>query len=757
MFVAAVSGLPAYLSVVANAFLQDQLSPLLWIYTLGYAWFVLLLVLPGINAPLRAALFLAATYAIAAASFARVGLAGSGRLYLVFLPAAATILIGAGAGYVCLGVSLAVYAGFALLARLGILTLWLTQAENPLSLGFWIEAGVALAVFLVTLTTLLERFTAKHIQTLSTSTRVTRELEKAYSSLEQRMRDRTREMALLNSVAAVVSGLVDLPEILRVSLEKTMEAFGISAGGAYGLEEGSGNLVLLAHKGLSDEFIGKTSRLDLGTALGGRPLNLELPLSWAVADYPSGALKGFIEAEGLTQVVGVPLVAKGKIVGGIVLNTREDRTLSAEEESLLIAVGQQIGLAIENARLLELERAQHAEAHRRQEVAEGLRETLAVLNSDTPLERTLPFIITQACRLMQCDASSLFQLESPDGMLSIRAACGLDEEYVRSVRFAPGEGGAGRALVQRQPVAVPDAALVLAGNASDPRMGSTRDRESLAQMVRTGFRAILSVPLIVKNEGYGGITFYYRSPRKFTDEEVELATSIGVQAAMAIENARLRTQAEESAAVEERNRLARELHDSVAQSLYSVTLYAEAAARLIGSGHAEEAAGHLRDLGATAREALREMRLLIFELRPPELETRSLADAIQTRLDAVESRGGLAVQFQVDGTERLSRQCRQELYQVAQQALNNALKHSRAQSVTIRLEFGETETRLSIRDDGVGFRLEQAQNSGGVGLRSMRERVERIGGSLAVNSDPSGGTAILVTAPPGAPGSCRGD
>jgi hypothetical protein len=218
MFVAAVSGLPAYLSVIANAFLQNQLSPLLWIYTLGYAWFVLLLVLPGIDVPLRAALFLAATYAIAVASFARVGLAGSGRLYLVFLPAVATILIGAGAGYACLGVSMAVYAGFALLARLGILSLWLTQAENPLSLGFWIEAGVALAVFLVTLTTLLERFTAKHIQTLSTSTRVTRELEKAYSSLEQRMQDRTREMALLNSVAAVVSGLVDLPQILRVSL-----------------------------------------------------------------------------------------------------------------------------------------------------------------------------------------------------------------------------------------------------------------------------------------------------------------------------------------------------------------------------------------------------------------------------------------------------------------------------------------------------------------------------------------------------------
>ena len=284
---------------------------------------------------------------------------------------------------------------------------------------------MALCVFLVTLTVLLERFTAKHIHTLSTSTRITVELEKAYASLEHRMQDRTREMKLLNSVAAVVSGLVDLGGILAVSLEKTMEAFGIEAGGAYGLEEETGSLVMLAHKGLSDGFVVQTERLDLVNALAGRDLNLDQPLSWAVGDYPDGPLRQAIEAEGLKTIIGVPLAAKGKLVGGLVLNTREDRVLSSEEESLLIAIGQQVGLAIENARLLELERVQHAEAHRRQEVAEGLRETLAVLNSDSPLQKTLNFIITQACRLMQCDASSLFQLETPEGPLSIRASCGL--------------------------------------------------------------------------------------------------------------------------------------------------------------------------------------------------------------------------------------------------------------------------------------------------------------------------------------------
>lgn len=747
MLVGAASGLPAYLSVIANAFLNAQLTPLLWVYSAGYVGFDLLIFIPRIDVPVRAWLFLALTYAIAAASFARVGLAGSARLYLVFLPAAATILIGARGGYICLAISLALYAGFAALARAGILSRWLTESRNPLDLGFWIEAGVALGVFLVSLTVLLERFTTKHIQTLSTSTRVTLELEQAYASLERRMQDRTREMGLLNSVAAVVSGLVGLGEILKVSLEKTMEAFVIEAGGAYWLEEESGTLVMLAHKGLSPGFVEQTARLDLVSALAGRELNLEQPLSWAVADYPDGPLRRSIEAEGLKQIIGVPLAAKGTLVGGLVLNTREDRDLTSEEESLLIAIGQQIGLAIENARLLDLERAGRTEANRRREVAEGLRETLAVLNSDSPLQKTLNFIISQACRLMQCDASSLFQLESPEGPLAIRAACGLDPAYTTGVRFSPGRGGAGRALAERKPFAVPDAGEFIHALMRDPSPGAREDREGLQRMIETGYRAILSVPLIVQNEGYGGITLYYRSPRRFSDEEVQLATSIGVQAAMAIENARLRAQAEQTAAFAERNRLARELHDSVTQSLYSVTLYAEAAARLLGAGKTVEAAEHMRELGTTAREALREMRLLIFELSPPALETGSLADAIQTRLDAVESRGGMAVQFHVEGTERLGKECRQELYQIAQEALNNALKHSRAQAVKIHLQFGEKETRLEISDDGVGFKLELAQKSGGLGLRSMRERVQRIWGTLSVDSIPAGGTKVSVVMP----------
>ena len=262
-----------------------------------------------------------------------------------------------------------------------------------------------------------------------------------------------------------------------------------------------------------------------------------------------------------------------------------------------------------------------------------------------------------------------------------------------------------------------------------------------------GFRALLSVPLYVKDVEYGEITLYYRAPREFSEEDIQLAVSVAGQAALAIENARLRGQAEQTAAFAERSRLARELHDSVTQSLYSITLYAEAVARMLAAGAGPEAVEHLHELRATAQEALREMRLLIFQLSPPALDTGGLAGALQIRLDAVESRGGVKVDLQVEGTENLEPRTRQELYHVAQEALNNTLKHARAQSVSIRLSFRDGEASLEVSDDGCGFEPEKTERSGGLGLRGMQERAQQIGGALRIESAPGKGTTIRVSVP----------
>jgi len=233
-------------------------------------------------------------------------------------------------------------------------------------------------------------------------------------------------------------------------------------------------------------------------------------------------------------------------------------------------------------------------------------------------------------------------------------------------------------------------------------------------------------------------------------EEIDLAVTFSDQAALAIENARLRGRVEENAALAERSRLARELHDSVTQSLYSVTLYAEAAARLLTAGKGAEAASHLRELRDTALEALREMRLLIFQLRLPALEKSGLAGALQARMDAVESRLGIHAEMRLEGLDLASRvpfSVQQELYYVAHEALNNVLRHARAAHVIVGLKFEEAVVSLQIEDDGIGFTPQTAVQGGGLGLDGMLERAKRVGGELTMESQSGSGTRIAIRVP----------
>jgi signal transduction histidine kinase len=212
---------------------------------------------------------------------------------------------------------------------------------------------------------------------------------------------------------------------------------------------------------------------------------------------------------------------------------------------------------------------------------------------------------------------------------------------------------------------------------------------------------------------------------------------------MAAEEALRQTEAEK-AVVDERNRLARDLHDSVTQALYATTLYADASTRLLSSGQVDSAADNLRKLRRTAKEALGEMRLLIFELRPPVLEEEGLAGALQIRLETVERRSGLKTDLHVSGNVRPAPEVEEGLYRIAMEALNNALKHAQAQSVQVSLWLEPASAGLEVVDDGVGFELATGEPRGGLGLRGMAERAEKLGGALSVESSPGEGTRVSV-------------
>ncbi len=212
---------------------------------------------------------------------------------------------------------------------------------------------------------------------------------------------------------------------------------------------------------------------------------------------------------------------------------------------------------------------------------------------------------------------------------------------------------------------------------------------------------------------------------------------------MQVEQA-LRQSEREKAVVDERNRLARDLHDSVAQSMYGVTLLAEVVSQLLSSGQAHRVGEYLGELKETAKESLAEMRLLIYELRPPVLEDEGLASALQARLEAVENRAGLETEFRLDGVLALDSQVEEALYRIAQEALNNVLKHAQARRVVVSLSQNEHAITLEIADDGIGSNLAKVRQGGGLGLRGMEERAAEIGAHLEIESAAGSGITVRV-------------
>jgi signal transduction histidine kinase len=260
-------------------------------------------------------------------------------------------------------------------------------------------------------------------------------------------------------------------------------------------------------------------------------------------------------------------------------------------------------------------------------------------------------------------------------------------------------------------------------------------------------RSLLWVPLVSRGRLTGMLSVANSRAGAYRPRDAELALAIGRQAAVALENAQLHERARQAAALEERERLARDLHDSVTQSLYGASLYAEAASRALADGDMEPASANVREVRDTLQEALGEMRLLLFELRPPLLDELGLAGALKARLQAVEARAGLETTFEdrSDG-QRLGQGTEQELFRVAQEALNNILKHAHATRVGIDLEASDAAVTLEIRDNGMGFTPE-LDGAGGFGLEGMQQRMERLGGTLRIESSPGNGTRVQARIP----------
>ncbi len=296
--------------------------------------------------------------------------------------------------------------------------------------------------------------------------------------------------------------------------------------------------------------------------------------------------------------------------------------------------------------------------------------------------------------------------------------------------------GLWEALFRNEPVIIAD---VRDGSAAAEAFRRTVGEHYDAPAMRY-VRSFMDIPLVHRDRLVGLLIMTSREPGVFTERHAGLALAIATHIAAALENARLYGEAQGKAALEERQKLARELQDSVSQALFGIALGASAARRRLDLDPARlgESLDYVLSL---ANVALTEMRALIFELRPESLDKEGLVAALTRHADATSARHEIAVETEFCEEPQAPLATKEALYRVAQEAMHNAVKHARATRISLVLARGPAGLILEVRDDGIGFDS-TGSFPGHLGLVSMRERVHHLGGTVDVESAPGCGTSI---------------
>lgn len=398
----------------------------------------------------------------------------------------------------------------------------------------------------------------------------------------------------------------------------------------------------------------------------------------------------------------------------------------------------------------------------RTRVLSALIDIAAAVNRTLDLQETLTHSLEKTLQILDINAGGIYLLDMERKNLRLAVHRGYAPDLIAEMdELSLGEDFNGFVAQACQPLVV----------------GEIAEDERLAKLglLEAGVHSLVSVPLYSKEKLMGTLFATTDSPRRFHNEDINLLTSIGYQVGVAVENAMLYSQAQQLAALEERSRLARELHDSVTQALYSQTLLVDGWKQMARNGEIGDLTEPLDELGEVTKQALKEMRLLVYELRPLDLEKEGLVGALHKRLNAVEKRAGIQARLTTEGIPAdLPVEIEENLYRIAQEALANALKHADAKQVTIHITSNQSHVTLEIRDDGCGFEpalyynkeVEHngfvsaanglgtlqtlsfaASDNGGIGLSTMRERAEKLQGRFTINSFLGQGTTIRVQVP----------
>jgi nitrate/nitrite-specific signal transduction histidine kinase len=403
-----------------------------------------------------------------------------------------------------------------------------------------------------------------------------------------------------------------------------------------------------------------------------------------------------------------------------------DQTITAETSDEIEELANQFNLMAGQLR------ASYAQLEQR--VSDRTKELAVLYRADEELLSHLQLgdllkaLVNVAVNILETDKSSLLVWDAERNKLVVGASCGFNSEVFAHMSFCAGEGVIGTVMSTGEPAVVEDT--------------DNEQRVAVRVTQPEGIRSFMHVPIKIKGQLFGVFTFNYLTPRTFSDDERRLFIALAQRGAMAIENAQLYEQAQFAATVEERQRLARELHDAVTQTLFSSSLIADVLPR-IWERNPEEGRRRLEELRQLTRGALAEMRTLLLELRPSALVEVELGDLLRQLSEAFTGRSRIPVQLDIDINLQIPPDVKVGLYRIAQEALNNIVKHAGASQVTLTLHGQRNKIELSIADNGHGFDL-SGISSEHLGLNIMSERSREIGVDLMVASQIGIGTKIVA-------------
>lgn len=547
------------------------------------------------------------------------------------------------------------------------------------------------------------------------------------AALYDEARTQHARLATLRGVIEQISSELDLQALLNRLAVSAVDLLEADWGTIALVDEETGEATIEAGFNMPPGAFGR--RLGPGEGLTGLTLARRGPVLLGPDDRQPTAPEPYDNPA--RSHVGVPIWWQDRLIGTFGLSSSQPGKLfTTAEVDMLALLARHAAVAIENAGL-------YSALQERYSQVEGISVVGAALVEERNLERVLRTVAEQIMALLGADGCSVWLLDPdeenrvPDKELTQVVALGVGAEDMLGRRLALDSSYTGAAIRAGKPALIEHL--------------FDSERHPMAILGKLGIETMLIVPLQTSERAVGALNVYGKDGKRFGPGDTEIMTLFAHQAAVAIENARLYEQGRTLAVAEERNRMAREIHDTLAQGFTGILLQLQVAESLL-DGDEPEARARLQRAQDLARSSLREARRSVWNLRPSTLQGRTLPEALRDYLGEWRGHTGIGTNLILLGDERpLAPATEETLLRVAQESLNNAYKHARAGGVEVTLAIEPDRVRLRVCDDGVGLgELARPSDGGGFGLVSMRERAQRLGGTLEVESTPGQGTCVQV-------------